>query len=392
MYDVVVVGASISGLYAGCRLAERGLRVIILDRREHVGVPVRCGEATGNRAELSRFMPVDESWVAAELTGLAVHVGTDAALSRRIPDTGLILHRDRFEQSLAERARSAGAEIRLCCPVTGLVGEPGAWRGVTLADGTTIEASLIAGADGAESSIGRWAGLLDALPLEESYSAAQYRVQTDFCADGHMHFFVGQEVIPRGYVWVFPKSDGEVSVGAGLYGGRQAGKTALDYLELFLNTHAPDAPRRMLISGCAPMAVCPRHLHDSGLVLVGDAARQVNPLTAGGIMNALEAVGVLLSVLDPWPSDSTGLKRCLARYSRRQASRPRREQKVFSLLRMVYLDCDDHTVRNLLTRGERVLAGMTDRSQTFRFPLVSLARILVILLPRAWRHFGVLFG
>jgi len=389
MHDAVIVGGSVAGLYTGWKLAQAGWRVCVVERRPAIGVPVRCGEATGNRTEIERFIPLDSSWVAAEIAGLAVHMGDGCLMSRRIPQTGLMLRRGLFEQDLARRAAAAGVEIRLGVTATGLAGECGRWQGVQIAPGELLACRVMVGADGAESRLGRWAGICSRLTLAESFSAAQYRVRSGFCTDGLLHFWVGRDTIGPGYVWVFPKGDGEVSIGAGLYGGSAGGRTARGLLDEFLARRAPGAERRMLISGCVPVTVCPRTLHRGNAVVVGDAARQDNPLTAGGIMNTLEAADLLVRSLT-----SPGLSpaRALARYSSVWRHKARFEQKVFLLLQRVFQDCSDRDLRLLLGRADRAFAHLADRSHTFRWPVLDLVRLFAMVAPKAARHLGVLWG
>ncbi len=388
-YDVVCVGAGIAGLYAGWKLAAAGRRVCIVDRRAEIGLPVRCGEATGNRAELRRFMDVDESWIATDVAGLAVHIDGAAPLCRRIPDTGVVLRRERFEQELARRALGAGAELRLRTTVTALVGPRGTWSGVRCADGDTVEARVVIGADGPESRVGRWSGICGPLRLDETYSAAQYRLHSDCCAERLLHFYVGQHTAGHGYVWVFPRGTGDVSVGAGLYGGTRDGRSALGVLDAFLGTRFPGSERRELICGCAPVSICPSRLSIGNVAVVGDAARQVNPLTAGGIMNTLEAADLLVSCL-------LGLRaappEALRRYSARWRRRMRFEQKVFLLLQRVFLDCTDADLGWFALRAEAVCRGMEDRSRPFRWPALPLLRLGALLSRRALRHLPLLLG
>ncbi|MBD3316156.1 MAG: NAD(P)-binding protein, partial [Chitinivibrionales bacterium] len=198
-YDLVVVGAGIAGLYLGRRMAREGWRVCVLDRREKIGTPVRCGEATGNRAELSRFVPIDESWIARDYGGVFMHCDGGLEIAREIPDAGLILHRDRFEQSLADDGRECGMEIRLQTAVTGLVWDQTHCRGVVIENGQNIESDYVVAADGAEGGVGRWAGITQTLAPREAFSAIQYTIHADSFDDGYLHFFVGRETIPRGY-------------------------------------------------------------------------------------------------------------------------------------------------------------------------------------------------
>jgi len=46
-YDVIVVGAGPAGLRAATKLAKNGINVICLDKKQEIGVPVRCGEGLG---------------------------------------------------------------------------------------------------------------------------------------------------------------------------------------------------------------------------------------------------------------------------------------------------------------------------------------------------------
>jgi flavin-dependent dehydrogenase len=144
----------------------------------------------------------------------------------------------------------------------------------------------------------------------------------------------------------------------------------------------------MRISGCVPVTVCPAVLHRGNAVVVGDAARQDNPLTAGGIMNTLEAADLLVrSLTAPGLSPA----RALARYSATWRRRARFEQKVFLLLQRVFLDCSDREISRLLVRADRAFGHLTDRSRTFRWPLADLVRLFCMVAPKAMRHASLLW-
>jgi digeranylgeranylglycerophospholipid reductase len=390
VYDALIVGASVSGLYTGYRLAQAGWKVRILDRRHEVGVPVRCGEATGNRAELRRFVPVDESWICRDIRGIAVHVGATFTMSREIPDTGMMLHRDRFEQSLAALARNHEAEISLGTSVVGLEEIDGAEPCATLDDGTTVSGRVIIGADGVESKVGRWAGITRPLDLDESFPSAQYRVRSDFCNDGFLHFFVGSDVVPRGYLWVFPRSENEISVGAGFYGCHEAGSTVVTYLDRFIAHRIGKVTRDKFITGCVPLALCPRVLYRGRVVVVGDAARQCNPLTAGGIMNSLEAADLLTgSLITLGPSRPIGP--ALSRYSQKWRGAPRFNQKAFGLLLRIFLASSDAQITKAIKLAERIFGGSTDRSRPFSLPVIPFVRLAMYFFPRAVMNLRILF-
>jgi digeranylgeranylglycerophospholipid reductase len=385
-YDVAVVGASLAGLYVGYKLASQGRRVCIIDRRRAVGVPMRCGEATGNRAELARFVTVRDEWIACEPSGISVRVNGTPALSHDVHAMGLMLHRDRLEQWLAEEACRCGATLLLGTRVRGLEPHgPGRWAPAT--ERGRIEAELVVGADGCEAHVGRWAGICGPLRAAEAFSAAQYRVESDFCRDGRLHFFVGSEHVPRGYIWVFPKGNGVIVVGAGLYGTTHPGPSPREHLDRFLGHYLGGAGRTQLICGCVPLAVAPTPLHRGNVVVVGDAARQANPLIAGGIMNTLEAADVLVKEL----GRSVCIPEALKRYSRAVAGKPRRDQRVALMVLRTLLASTDEDLLRLLRRAQAAFGSRTDRSRPFSWSLMPLLRLVLLLGTRAGRHLGVLF-
>lgn len=389
-YDAVIVGASIAGLSSALHLARAGWSVIVIDRRREIGTPVRCGEATGNRAELSRFVTIDESWIACDINGLVAHVNNSFSRMLPVREGGVMLHRDRFELACAHSAEGKGAKILLNTPVTGLFREKGCPAGVTLENGDRIEALCIIGADGAESSIGRWAGITGPLLLTEIASALQYRLKSDFCNDGLLHFFIGGSVIPHGYIWVFPKGNGMVSIGGGLYRYSPEYPRVQYFVDRFLQKHLGiEPPRETLVSGAIPVTLPPRRLSKGNIVLVGDAARQPNPLTAGGIMNALEAA----------ESASRWLIRCRKAngvtipdtYSAGWRQNQRRQHKLFMLLREIWFSTPEAKMIPCLETVFLLTGAGIDRSKPFKLPILPLIRFLFLVFPITVKHLRILF-
>jgi len=125
---------------------------------------------------------------------------------------------------------------------------------------------------------------------------------------------------------------------------------------------------------------------------VGDAARQVNPLTAGGIMNALEAADELCRHLGALPTPGGALDRAFASYAKVLRRDLRRQQKIFLLLQRVFLESTDEELQHSLMKADQTCGGLTDRSQPFRLPLGAALRGLLWLTPRAAKHWRVLLG
>lgn len=388
----MIVGASIAGLSTGVRLAKAGWKICIVDRRHEIGVPVRCGEATGNRAELARFVKIDESWIAGEITGLSVHAGNGFVHREPVPNAGVMLHRERFEKSLGDRAASLGADIVLDTLVTGLFRADDNRRGgLTLENGKQLEAAYIIDASGVESVVGRWAGITKNLSLDQIASSVQYRIKSTFCNDGYLHFFIGAAAIPHGYIWVFPKTMDEILVGGGMYRVDAGLPDARHFVDRFIAEHIPNAPPfgESIITGGIPVTLSPKKLVKENIVLVGDAARQVNPLTAGGIMNALEAADMASKYLiDRGKNAATAIPDS---YSAAWGKNQRQQHKLFMLLREIWFSTPDAEIVSRLKLVFSFAGKMPDRSGPFRLPVLSVIRFLFYVLPFAIKNIRILF-
>jgi len=332
-YDLVVVGAGPGGAVAAQVAARAGLSVLLLEKRQEIGSPVRCAEGVGHEALIS-FIEPDPRWIAAEISQAEVTVvgGGETRSRRAAGGRGYVLERRVFDRVLAERAAIAGAEVRVKTAVTGLLREDGRVVGVAVRrgdffahfggsctpDGSAdaqlggsctpdggageleIAAKVVIAADGVEAQIGRWAGLDLALPLGDTMVCAQYLLSGIEHDPTCTSYTIGYEAAPGGYAWVFPKGAGLANVGLGVQADlwRSAGgqlqpptATVLDYLNRFIETRPALARGRpvTLIAGNVPVALAPARLATDGLMVVGDAARQVDPLTGGGIINAMTA-------------------------------------------------------------------------------------------------------
>jgi digeranylgeranylglycerophospholipid reductase len=102
-------------------------------------------------------------------------------------------------------------------------------------------------------------------------------------------FFLGKNIAPGGYVWVFPKRKDVANVGIGILSSLSESGKALQLLDSFIAKHpelSKGSPLR-LIAGADPVAEPIESVRDH-VLLVGDAARHVDPITGGGLMTAIE--------------------------------------------------------------------------------------------------------
>ncbi len=295
-YDVVVVGAGPAGSIAARTIAQAGNSVLLVEKRQEIGTPVRCAEGV-SRTELEKFVQIDPKWICAQIHGYRFHAPDGAAFTVEPNNTGYVLERKIFDRDLATLAANAGAQVLAKTAARNvLCNEHGAIVGVQLSispdSDISVKSKIVIGADGVESQVGRWAGI-DTVPrLRDMCSGVQYLMAGLDVAEDICDFYFGTQIAPGGYLWIFPKGKGMANVGIGIAGNRADKITAQAYLDHFIEANFPTGSVLGVVAGGIPLGGTLKRIVKDGLMLVGDAAHQAFPHTGGGIENALEA-GVL---------------------------------------------------------------------------------------------------
>jgi digeranylgeranylglycerophospholipid reductase len=294
-YDVVVVGSGPAGSVTARFAAEAGAKVLIIERRAEVGVPVLCGEGISQKVDNYKILEGNR-WRASKMEGARIFSpnGTMITLSAEYAgsETGYVLYRDIFDQELAQGAVQKGATLMVNTGAVDLLKKDGEIAGVKaqrFGETMDIEADIVVGADGVESRVGHWAGIKTTLKPYDLETCAQYTLTNIDWPTPYCDFFLGTKIAPGGYVWVFPKSKDVANVGIGILSSMSEPGKALQLLDTFIQKYPElrkGSPVRLL-AGADPVAEPIESVRDH-LLLVGDAARHVDPITGGGLMTAIE--------------------------------------------------------------------------------------------------------
>ena len=293
--DLVVVGAGPAGSMTAKAAAEAGLDVVMLEKRQEIGDPVRCAEGV-SKAALKKMVELDPVWISAEVKGARIWGpdGTEIVMSedRAGAEVGYVLERKVFDRALAQQAAEAGAKVMVKTRALGLLHEGGVPSGISAAfvgESLKIEAPLIIGADGVESKVGRWAGIDTALKPKDIETCAQFLLQDEKIDDEYCEFYLGNDIAPGGYVWSFPKGDKLANVGIGVLGSKANSGTPIRLLREFVKKQFPEGKVLEMMVGGVPVSGPIETTTADGVILVGDAARQSDPITGGGIINGMRA-------------------------------------------------------------------------------------------------------
>jgi geranylgeranyl reductase family protein len=275
-FDAIVVGAGPAGSATAIRLARDGARVLLLDKARFPR-DKPCGGGLTGRAV--RELPVAVTPVVEDVVRtFEVRLGYRKRFERRSAEPLVLMtQRRRLDAFLAEQAAEAGAVFRDGVTVEGLTIGPDGAR--LRAGGVAVEAPVLVGADGVNGSVAKAAGLGGGI---------LYGVALEGNGPLHAHqpgkATVEIGVVPGGYGWVFPKAE-HANYGVG--GWAAEGPGLRSHLRRLCDAHGVDANALTDLHGRRlPM----RRTHTAArgpVLLVGDAAGLVDPLSGDGIYEAL---------------------------------------------------------------------------------------------------------
>jgi len=305
-YDVVVVGAGPAGSMTAKWAAKNGARVLVIEKRQEIGAPVRCGEGISTSWLDKVGIKLDSKSLAREVKGAKIVApnGTPFYLSadKAGNEVGIVVDRIFFDKLLAHDAVKAGADLVLKTSAIRLLKSGTKVTGVkvkSFGETRDIKCGCVVGADGFESQVGRWAGLNTNLTPRDITSCFQYRLTNINHDPDYCEFIVGSKA-PGGYIWIFPKNEDTANVGIGMQLSKLKDKADVKkHLDKFIQGDErlrKGKPLEMVsgaVSICAPIE---KTIGD-GILLVGDSARMIDPITGGGISNSCKAGKVAGEVL-----------------------------------------------------------------------------------------------
>ncbi len=294
-YDVVVVGGGPAGSVSARYAAENGASVLMIEKRQEIGSPVRCGEGIAKRWLDEIGLQPSKRWIANEVDGARIiapngtYVEVDE--SKAGDESGYVIDRDAFDKILAMKAAKSGVDVMVKTYARGLIKEDGKVSGIVMkhmGEDVKVKAKVIIGADGFESQVGRWAGINTALHPKDIDSCYQYTLEGIDVDRRFNDFYLGS-MVPGGYIWVFPKGDGVANVGIGVQMSKiDRPGAAKWYLDRFIESHPELAKGKPIreVSGAVSISAPIERTTTDGVMLVGDAARMIDPVSGGGVYNA----------------------------------------------------------------------------------------------------------
>ncbi|MGQ9477341.1 MAG: geranylgeranyl reductase family protein [Candidatus Bipolaricaulia bacterium] len=279
-YDVVVIGGGPAGAVAAAMAAQRGAKVLLVEKGDPAAKPVRCtGLVSLRTLKEAAISPAEV--VIRSISGVSVYAPNGSRLHISGGEArAVVIDRRRFDLLLLERAATVGVEVR-----TGTVAVDLKDDLIRLREGGrewSVRAGLVIGADGPQSRVARWRGLPS--PERLIFAVQVLAPYHPEWADS-VEVFLGRRVAPNFFAWAVPAEEGRARVGLGLEGESEGNTRA--YLERLLERLGLDiAEAGEPIAGLIPIGPPARTVADR-TILVGDAAGQAKPTSGGGLYTGI---------------------------------------------------------------------------------------------------------
>ena len=379
-YDAIIVGAGPAGSVTARFAAESGAKVLLIDRRPEIGIPVLCGEGISQRVDKWNMLEGSD-WIANKMDGAKIYSPNDTmvTLSKEMAgnETGYVVYRDRFDKELARQAGKAGAELLLKTEATDLVKKNKKIAGVKVnqfGEEFEIESDMVVACDGVESKVGKWAGINTMVKPLDLETCFQYTLENVNWPEDYAEFYLGKKRAPGGYVWVFPKGDGEFNVGIGVLASLSSPGKPKALLDQFIDTHPglkKGSPVRML-TGAVSVAKPVETVRDN-VLLVGDAARHADPITGGGLTTSLEGGKIAGELIGDAVEQQQFDKDFLKSYEKRWKQAFGQKLLRNYVVKEIMLDMEDKTLN--------MLADSLKDYKFEEFSTLSLVKALVLKHP-----------
>lgn len=288
-YDLIVVGGGPAGSITARTAATQGLSVLLIEKKQEIGEPLRCAEGLVCDG-LQGFIEPDSRWICSRVRRLRIHSKGVEVNLKDDRDAIYVTDRKIFDRELARMAAAAGAEVMTKTQATGLTfaeGKVSGIRGKCCGDDFTAGAGAVVAADGIESRVARWAGIDTTLGLQDIATSAQYHL-TDIDIDpGQIELYYGSDRMPGGFGWIFPKGEREANVGLCTVYDRKHPRKPFEILDHFVQSRFPGARVLASVTGAVPVSGMLPKLSSGGIVAIGDAGRLADPVTGEGIINGM---------------------------------------------------------------------------------------------------------
>ena len=356
-YDVVVGGGSVAGLLSAREIASKGFSVLVIEEDYEIGTPEHCGGlvSIAGLEELG-IVPFrktfDHMIESAEITSPNGRSFTINSKKQKVIE----ISRRELDKQIAFQAQKNGAEIKVRTSFQEITDS-----GIRTNE-ESIDCKIFVDARGVSSLIHKdRTGIL---------SSAQYEIYADWIKKGKVEVIFDQEKYPGFFAWIIPSNEGKGKVGV-------AGKgiNVSDTLDKILKERGKFSTIRKIFAPIWVKGPIEKFI-DGKTVIVGDAAGQAKPTTAGGIytsgMGGVYAGQAISKFLE------TNEISDLQEYQKKWTNRFGKEFEKQIIARKILQRIDNQTINKLFDSITPEITNEISDKEDFDFHTSSIIKLLGI--------------
>ena len=357
MYDAVVAGGSISGLLAAREIAKEGYSVLVLEEGFEVGSPEHCGGLVSKNALKELELEPSQKTFDSEIECAKIFSpeGKEITINSKRQQI-IVINRRELDKQAARQAKDNGAKI---CVKTSF--QEKIKDGVRTSNGE-IKCKYFVDCRGVLRLANK--------DRDGILLTAQYEVYADWIKEGQVEVYFDQKRYPEFFAWIIPSDEGKGKVGI-------AGKgvNVSDTLNEFLKQKGEFSTIRKIFAPIWIKGPIKRFV-EGNTVIVGDAAGQAKPTTAGGIftsgMGGVYAGQAIAAFL------KTNERKELDNYQKKWTERFGKEFEKQLLARKILERMDNQTINKLFETITPDIINEISEKDDFDFHTSSIIKLLGI--------------
>lgn len=270
---VIIVGAGPIGSYTARLLQKKGIEPQLIEEHKEIGRPVHCAGVVGSGVFKKSLINLPLDSISLELDGAEFFYGGESFIIRR-KAVAYVIDRAIFDKTLG-----AGLDVKYETKFLGLEKVKNGY--IIETDKGDFRADIVIGADGAVSKVREAADLEGKVSY---FRGAQLRIATKKDNKNFVKVYMKKPF----FSWIVPEDNGKVKAGI-------ISKNPFSDLKRFLQEAKLEGEIIDKFGGIIPFGMC--QIVNDNVVLVGDAACQVKPLTHGGIFYGMRGAEILVDCL-----------------------------------------------------------------------------------------------
>ena len=386
-YDVAVVGGGPIGCFVAQQLAIKGMPVALYEEHDTIGQPLHCaGLVTQRVFDITHCSP--EGIVQNTIYGAHIHSPSGSILTiGGDKKHGLVINRQRFDETLAHHAQQAGADLNVEHKVMN-VQHHGNQMALTIQQHnktSTTYCNIVIGADGPHSHVRKTFRFPHPTEMLQGIGAELANTSLD---PKFVHIFLGHHIAPGFFAWVIPTNTQGTTARIGLCIKKQSTHPLQQYFTtLFQQPLLQEAEVTQKFGGVIPLGPLKKTAADH-LMLVGDAAAQVKPTSGGGIYTGLLCATHCAEIAEAAIQQQRYDERTLQLYHTRWTKEIGRELSLGMRFRRIFTNFTDTQLIKYLEKlqNQKTLEvintyGDIDYPSRLTLPLLRASPSLLSLVP-----------